>query len=111
MSEMPDITDFEALRLRIGTIVQCEENSGAREPAFRLWIDIGGDDIVQSSAKITERYTADELVDRQVVVVTGFAPLRVGGFRSDVLVLGALTSEGVVLLAPDAPVRPGSRIA
>jgi len=111
MSDMPDIKDFEALGLRIGTIVRCADNVGARDPAFRLWIDIGGEDIVQSSAKITERYAADDLVDRQVVVVTGFAPIRVGGFRSDVLVLGALTAEGVVLLGPDDPVHPGSRVA
>jgi len=111
MSDMPDIKDFEALGLRIGTIVRCEDNVGARDPALRLWIDIGGDGVVQSSAKLTERYAADDLVDRQVVVVTGFAPMRVGGFRSDVLVLGALGCDGVVLLAPDDPVEPGSRVA
>ena len=108
---MPDINDFEALGLRVGTIVRCEDNTGAREPAYRLWIDIGGASLVQSSAKISERYRATDLVHRQVVVVTGFAPMRVGGFRSDVLVLGALTSDGVVLLGPDDPVHPGSRVA
>ena len=111
MSEMPDINDFEALGLRVGTIVRCEDNPGAREPAYRLWIDIGGVNLVQSSAKICERYRATDLVQRQVVVVTGFAPMRVGGFRSDVLVLGALTSDGVVLLGPDDPVHPGSHVA
>ena len=111
MNDKPDIDDFEALGLRIGTIVRAEENVGAREPAFRLWIDLGGEDPVQSSAKITDRYSADALLDRQVVVVTGFVPMRVGGFRSDVLVLGALTTDGVVLLRPDEHVRPGSSVA
>jgi len=111
MSDMPDIEDFEALGLRIGTIVRCEGNVGARDPAFRLWIDVGGEVDVQSSAKLTERYVAADLVDRQVVVVTGFAPIRVGGFRSDVLVLGVLGGDGVVLLAPDDPVEPGSSVA
>ena len=55
--------------------------------------------------------SAEDLIGRQVVVVRGFAPIRVGGFRSDVLVLGALTDDGVVLLAPDTEVPPGSRIA
>lgn len=111
MSEIPDINDFDALGLRVGTIVRCEHNAGAREPAFRLWIDIGGGDLVQSSAKITERYAAADLLQRQVVVVTGFAPMRVGGFRSDVLVLGVLDPGGVVLLVPDHPVQPGSCVA
>lgn len=111
MSDMPDIEDFEALGLQIGTIVRCEDNVGARDPAYRLWIDVGGEAVVQSSAKLTERYAAADLIDRQVVVVTGFAPIRVGGFRSDVLVLGALGSDGIVLLAPDDPVDSGSRVA
>ena len=35
------------------------------------------------------------------MVVCGFPPLRVGGFRSDGLVLGVETSTGVVLLGVD----------
>ena len=53
----------------------------------------------------------DDLVGRQVVVVTGFEPIRVGGFRSDVLVIGALTDDGVVLISPDRSVAPGRPIA
>jgi tRNA-binding protein len=111
MSDTPTFQDFEALGLRVGTIVSAEPNDGARDPSYRLWIDLGGDDPVQSSAKLTELYSPEHLVGRQVVVVTGFAPLRVGGFRSDVLLLGALTDAGVVLLRPDDSVPPGSTVA
>lgn len=108
MPDRPTLEEFEALGLRVGTVVRAEINDGARDPAYRLWIDLGSQEPVQSSAKITDRHEVDALVGRQVVVVTGFAPMRVGGFRSDVLVLGALTGEGVVLLAPGEPVPPGS---
>ena len=111
MSETPTFGDFEALGLRIGTIMRAELNEGARDPAYRLWVDLGDKDPVQSSAKLTDRYAPEELVGRQVIVVTGFAPLRVGGFRSDVLLVGALTDEGVVLLRPDEPVPPGATVA
>ena len=111
MSETPTFEDFEALGLRAGTIVRAEPNEGARDPSYRLWVDLGDEDPVQSSAKLTDRYTPEELVSRQVIVVTGFAPLRVGGFRSDVLLLGALTDGGVVLLRPDEPVPPGATVA
>jgi tRNA-binding protein len=109
--DSPTFEDFEALGFRVGTVVRAEVNEGARDPAFKLWIDLGGDPPAQSSAKITDRYEAEELVGRQVIVVTGFEPIRVGGFRSDVLVVGALTEEGVVLVTPDAPVPPGTTIA
>jgi tRNA-binding protein len=109
--DRPTLEEFEALGLRVGTVVRAEANDGARDPAYKLWIDLGSTEPVQSSAKITDRYEADALVGRQVIVVTGFAPMRVGGFRSDALVLGALTDDGVVLLAPGETVAPGSIVA
>lgn len=103
--------EFEKLDLCVGTVTRAEVNSGARDPALALWIDLGERGTVQSSAKITERYEADALVGSQVVVVAGFDPMRVGGFRSDVLVLGVLDPGGVILLRPDAPVDPGTPVA
>lgn len=91
--------------------MRAEINEGAREPALRLWIDFGDLGTLQSSAKIADRYDPESMVGSQVAAVTGFEPLRVGGFRSDVLVLGALTADGVVLIRPDLPVAPGSEIA
>jgi tRNA-binding protein len=111
MNETPDMKDFESLGIRVGTIVRADHNTGARDPAYRLWIDVGGEAPVQSSAKITERYEVEALIGRQVVVVSGFDAIRVGGFRSDVLVLGVVTSDGVVLLRPDEPAPPGSSVS
>jgi len=108
---MPTVEHWDALRVRVGRVVRAEPNEGARDPAYRLWIDFGGDDVRQSSAKITDRYAPDDLLGRDVVAVTGFDPIRVAGFRSDVLVLGALTPDGVVLLRPDQAVEPGSSVA
>lgn len=107
----PTIEDFAALDIRIGTVTAAEPNTGARDPAYRLWIDFGELGTRQSSAKITDHYEAAGLVGRQVVAVTGFEPVRVGGFRSDVLILGALDASGVVLLAPDLPVPAGTAVA
>jgi tRNA-binding protein len=108
---VPTIEDWNQLRVRVGRVLRAELNDGARDPAYRLWIDFGGPEPLQSSAKITDRYAADELVGTDIVAVTGFEPMRVGGFRSDVLVIGAVTTEGVVLLRPDESVPPGTSIA
>lgn len=111
MTSSPSIDDWHRFAVRVGTITRAEPNEGARDPAYRLWIDFGAMGEKQSSAKITDLYTVDELVGRQIVAVTGFDPMRVGGFRSDVLVIGGLTDDGVVLLKPDRPVSPGTEIA
>lgn len=100
------------MEVLVGTVRRVEPNEGARDPSYRLWIDFGPKGELQSSAKLTDLYGPDELIGRQVVAVSGFPPLRVGGFRSDVLVLGAIGDDGsVVLLRPDRPVDPGSPVA
>ncbi|MGI9584459.1 MAG: tRNA-binding protein [Acidimicrobiia bacterium] len=101
------VDDFDALNLRIATIVRCELHTEARDAAYKLWLDLGSEGEVQSSAKLTELYSADSLVGRQVVVVAGLGAMRVAGFRSDLLVLGVETPEGVVLLSVDGEVAPG----
>lgn len=108
---MPSLSDLEALDIRVGTVVRAEVNTGARDPALAMWVDLGERGVVQSSAKITDRYDAESLVGTQVVVVAGFDPMRVGGFRSDVLVVGALSPDGVVLVRPDDAVEPGTPVA
>jgi tRNA-binding protein len=111
MADPPTLGDFARLDVRIGTVTRAEPNHTAREPAYRLWIDFGERGVLRSSAKITDRYTVADLVGRQVVAVTGFEPLRVGGFKSEVLVLGGLADDGVVLLGPDDALPPGTPVA
>lgn len=108
---MPTLDDFHGLAVRVGTVRRAEAHGAARNPAIKLWIDFGDLGVLQSSAQITDLYEPTGLVGRQVVAVTGFDPIRIGGFRSDVLVLGALTDEGVVLLGVDRAVAAGSRVA
>jgi tRNA-binding protein len=103
--------DFERLELAVGRVVAVDEFPQARRPAYRLTIDFGARGIRRSSAQITH-YTREELAGRQVVCVLGFEPKRIAGFRSEVLVLGALSDRhGVVLLRPDRDVEDGSRVA
>lgn len=111
MMTTPTFSDLEALVIRVGTVVRCEVNEKAQNPSLALWIDFGDDGTKQSSAQITSLYGPDDVVGTQVVAVTGFESMRVGGFLSEVLVIGALTEDGVVLLRPDRPVDPGSAVA
>jgi tRNA-binding protein len=102
--------DFERLRLVVGTITDVEPFPEARNPAYKLTIDLGPLGVRQSSAQVTH-YAPNELSGRQVVCVAGFEPKRIAGFKSEVLVTGALSEgAGVVLLRPDVAVENGSPI-
>jgi tRNA-binding protein len=98
-------------RAVIGTIREAADLEGARSPAYRLLIDFGPAIGTRwSSAQLTELYAAQELVGRQVVALVDLEPKRIAGFLSEVLVLGAPSPDGVVLLVPERPVEDGSEV-
>jgi tRNA-binding protein len=111
--EQTSIETFLALDIRAGTVTRAEPFPEARRPAIKLWVDFGEElGVRKSSAQITERYTPEVLVGRQVMAVVNFAPRQIGPFMSEVLVLGFPDAEGaIVLAAPGASVPDGARLA
>ena len=101
--------DFQEVDFRVGTIVTAEDFPEAKKPAYKLTIDFGDLGIKQSSAQITTRYKAEDLVGKQVMAVFNFPPMKIAGFKSEVLVLGATTeANDVVLLNPENNLPNGS---
>lgn len=111
---MNEITfeEFQILDVRAGTIQRAEVFAEARKPAFKLWVDFGGEiGVKKSSAQITSNYDLDDLVGRQVLAVVNFAPRQIGPFMSEVLVLGVPDATGeVVLVVPERDVPHGGRL-
>ena len=104
-------SDFEKVEIHVGTVLTAERFPEAKKPAFKLSVDLGPLGVKQTSAQITKRYDPVQLVGRQVLVVTNFPPKKIAGFKSEILVLGAVPGEGdVVLVKPDEKVKEGTRI-
>jgi len=106
------LDDFLRVDIRVGTIVAAEPFAEARKPALLLRIDFGeGVGVKRSSAQITEHYTPETLVGRQVVAVVNFPPRQIGPVMSEVLCLGFPDANGnVVLVSPDHSVPDGKRL-
>lgn len=112
MIKLATIEDFQKIDMRIGTVIEAEDFPEARVPAIKLKIDFGELGIKQSSAQITKRYTPEQMIGRQVVAVVNFPPMRIAGYKSEVLVLGGVPGGGdVILLRPDESVENGTKIS
>jgi tRNA-binding protein len=105
--------DFEKVELRAGTIVEARTFPEARKPAYIVTIDFGQKiGMRKSSAQITDLYSPQELVGKQVIAVINFRRKQIGPFMSECLVTGLVQDDGRVILAvPDKPAENGSRLA
>ena len=112
MSAIISFDDFLKVDIRVGTIVAAEPFPQARKPAYKLTIDFGPDlGVKKSSAQITQHYTPETLVGRQVAAVVNFPPRQIGPFMSQVLTLGFPDAAGeVVLISPSHTIPDGGKL-
>jgi len=108
-----DWNDFQKVELRVGTIVDVREFSEAIKPAYKLEVDFGQEmGIKKSSAQVTDLYTKEDLLGKQVVAVVNFPPKQIGPVLSECLVTGFYRGDNAVVLAvPDKNVPNGARLA
>lgn len=105
--------DFTKVEIRVGTVIAAEDFPKARIPAYKLTVDFGAEiGVKKSSAQITNIYSKDDLLGKQVVGVVNFPPKQIGPFMSECLVTGFRRDDGAVVLAvPDQKVDNGAKLA
>jgi tRNA-binding protein len=101
---------FAAVDIRVGRIVEVEDFPEARRPAWKLRVDFGPELGVKRSSAQIRNYERDELEGRLVLGVMNFPPRQIGPVRSEVLVLGTYSEEGVLLLSPEPQAALGDRV-
>lgn len=102
MGDIISFDEFLKVDIRIGTILEVNDFPKAKKPAYQLTIDFGALGIKKSSAQITDLYSKEELVHRQVSAIVNFKPRQIANFLSEVLVLGVYNTDGDVVLLKSA---------
>ena len=107
---MIDYSTFEKFDLRVGTILSAKDFPKAKKPAYKLEIDFGPIGILKSSAQITNRYSLEELLGKQIIAVVNIGIRKIADFESQCLVLGATENNEVILLSPESEIPNGEQI-
>jgi len=105
--------EFEQVDLRIGTVIEAKLFPEARKPAYILHVDFGPEvGMLKSSAQITDLYSLDDLIGRQVLGVVNFPKKQIGPVSSECLITGFTQADGSVVLAqPEQSVANGIKLA
>lgn len=110
---MEEITwaDFAKVVLAVGTVTRVDTFPEARRPAWKLWVDFGPYGERKTSAQIVSLYTPDDLLGKQIVGVLNFPDKQIGPMRSQFLLTGFPTDDGIVITTVERNVPNGTRMA
>ena len=105
-------SDFMKVDIRVGTILEAEENNMLRQPSIILKIDFGEQiGIKKSSAQLKANYNVKDLINKQVAAVINFPLKQIGKIISEVLVVGFPDKQNEpILISPDFKVKNGGKL-
>lgn len=92
------IDDFSKVELKVGTIIECEKHPKADRLLVEK-IDMG-EEIRQVVSGIADTYKPEELIGKQVIVVTNLKPVKLRGVDSNGMILCASSEKGLSIISP-----------
>jgi len=113
MKEQITYDIFDKVDIRLGTILSVKKNEKAKKPSLVVEVDFGKEiGVKKSSAQITHYYNEENLKGKQVIAVCNFPEKNIAGVISQILILGAIDSEGrVTLVHPSQKADNGLPVA
>jgi methionine--tRNA ligase beta chain len=104
--KMVTFEDFAKLQIRIGTVVSCSKVEGA-DKLLRLQVDLG-DETRQTIAGMAEFFAVDQLVGKQIPILTNLEPRKFKGLESQGMIIAADVGGRPILLHPEGNIPAGS---
>lgn len=110
-SQSITINDFAKVKLRVGRVVEATDHPNA-DKLLVLQVDLG-DEQRQVVAGLKGHYTPEQLVGRNLIIVTNLAPRMMRGLESQGMLLAAGTPDhsSVIVLTTESDIEPGSAVS
>ena len=105
---MAQFDEFSKLEIKIGKVIKAENVPGAAK-LVKLIVNLGNEER-QIVAGLAQHYSLDELINKEIVVLTNLAPKKMFGLESQGMLLAAVDGDKVSLLKTDKEVRPGTPV-
>ncbi len=102
--------DFIKVELRVGTVIEAGDHPNA-DKLIVLKVDLGSE-TRQILAGLKGFYTPEQLMGKQVTVVTNLAPRMMRGLESQGMILAASSADKskVIIMSPNQEIEPGASI-
>lgn len=107
-SNLITIGDFQKLEIKIAEVKTAELVPNTSK-LLKLTVDIGGE-MRTLVAGIAETYSPQDIIGKQIVVLTNLQPATIRGVQSQGMLLAAEVDGKAILLTPDKPVPLGSKV-
>ncbi|HJX59260.1 MAG TPA: methionine--tRNA ligase [Patescibacteria group bacterium] len=111
MKDSVSFDDFSKIDFRVGKVVKAENIEGA-DTLMRLTVDFGslGERVILSGIK--KWYKPKDLKGGSFIFVFNLEPKKMLGEESQGMIMAAEddASENCVLLIPDKPIAPGTKV-
>ncbi len=108
--EQIGIEDFAKVQLKVGKVLECKKVEKA-DKLLCSQIDVGEETPRTIVSGIAKYYTQEEMVGKQVIVVTNLKPAKLRGIESQGMILCAEDENGeLALITPSKSVKAGSEV-
>ncbi len=106
----PEITidDVNKLDLRVAKVLSAEKVEKA-DKLLKLTLDIGGEQRTIVSG-IAKNYTPEQIIGKNIVLVTNLKPAKIRGIESNGMLLAAADEKNLTLLTTDEDMPSGTKI-